>query len=78
MSKSTWTKHRLCGFTTKHPENTCPSCRVRREELAREAAPELLEALKRVWDSTAVLNHLDPDAQQQIADAITKAEGREP
>jgi hypothetical protein len=40
------------------------------------AAPDLLEALKLVADSTAVLNHLDPEQIEFISQAIDKAEGR--
>lgn len=39
------------------------------------AAPELLEALQIIRDSTAVLNHLDPSTQQFICDTIKKATG---
>lgn len=38
------------------------------------AFQDMLEALKRIADSTAVLNHLPADAQHQICDAIDKAE----
>jgi len=40
------------------------------------AAKELYNALKTVYDSTAVLNHLDPECQHMICDAIAKAEGK--
>lgn len=40
-----------------------------------EAAPALFEALSLVWDSTAVLNHLDSEALQIISNAMAKAKG---
>jgi hypothetical protein len=39
------------------------------------AAPDLLEALQTVWNSTAVLNHLDADGIDMIEAAIAKATG---
>lgn len=39
------------------------------------AAPELLEALRTVWDSTAVLNHLGPEHIDMIEAVIAKATG---
>jgi hypothetical protein len=40
------------------------------------SAPDLLEALQMVRDSTAVLNHLDSEDQQFICDTIKKALGQ--
>lgn len=45
------------------------------EELI-STAPELLEVLKLIYDSTAVLNHLDLETQHLICEVIAKAEGR--
>jgi hypothetical protein len=39
------------------------------------AAPDLLEALKLAYDSTAVLNHLPVEHQHIICAAIARAEG---
>lgn len=40
------------------------------------AAEDMLEALQMVQDSTAVLNHLDSEAQQFIRNSIKKALGQ--
>lgn len=40
------------------------------------AAEDMLEALLSVRDSTAVLNHLDSEAQQFICNSIKKALGQ--
>lgn len=39
------------------------------------AAPDLLEALELIHDSTAVLNHLPPENLRFICEAIKKAKG---
>ncbi len=46
---------------------------IKEQESARA---DLLEALKTVRDSTAVLNHLDTEHQQMIEVAIARAEGK--
>lgn len=40
------------------------------------AAPDLYEVLRLIADSTAVLNHLDPEYLQAISEALAKVEGR--
>lgn len=48
------------------------------EDVARvfAASYHLLEALKTVRDSTAVLNHLGPEQQNMIEEAIARTERR--
>lgn len=41
------------------------------------AAPEMLDLLKRLSHSTAILNHLDIETNQELCDLIAKATGVE-
>lgn len=51
------------------------SCEDAKDVCLIAAAPELYETLKLIWDSTAVLNHLDLETLDLISKAIAKAEG---